>query len=105
VKVSHLSYVGDALVGENTNIGAGTITCNYDGFQKHRTEIGKDVFVGSHSTLVAPVNLGDGSMVAAGSVVTSGVYPAGGLIVGRSRTEVKEQWAAQWRNKKSKNDQ
>jgi len=103
VKVSHLSYVGDASVGANTNIGAGTITCNYDGFNKSRTEIGKDVFVGSNSTLVAPVTIGDGAMTAAGSVVTSGVYPADSLVVGRSRTEVKEQWAAQWRNKKKKN--
>lgn len=101
VKVSHLSYVGDATVGANTNIGAGTITCNYDGFSKSRTEIGADVFVGSHSTLIAPVKLEDGLMVAAGSVVTSGEYPAGSLVVGRSRTEVKEQWAAQWRNKRA----
>lgn len=104
VKVSHLSYIGDASVGMNTNIGAGTITCNYDGYKKHQTEIGSDVFVGSNSTLVAPIHLGDGSFVAAGSVVTSGVYPAGGLVIGRNRTEVKEQWAAQWRNKKSKNE-
>lgn len=105
VKASHLTYIGDAIVGENSNIGAGTITCNYDGFNKSRTEIGRDTFVGSNSTLVAPIKLGDGSFVAAGSVVTSGDYPSGALIVGRSRTEVKEQWAAQWRNKKSKNDQ
>ncbi len=105
VKASHLTYIGDAVVGENSNIGAGTITCNYDGFHKSRTLIGKDVFVGSNSTLVAPIHLGDGSFVAAGSVVTSGEYPAGALVVGRSRTEVKEQWAAQWRNKKTKNVQ
>ena len=105
VKASHLTYIGDAIVGENSNIGAGTITCNYDGFNKSRTEIGRDTFVGSNSTLVAPIKLGDGSFVAAGSVVTSGDYPSGALVVGRSRTEVKEQWAAQWRNKKSKNDQ
>lgn len=105
VKASHLTYIGDAIVGENSNIGAGTITCNYDGFNKSRTEIGRDTFVGSNSTLVAPIKLGDGLFVAAGSVVTSGDYPSGALVVGRSRTEVKEQWAAQWRNKKSKNDQ
>lgn len=104
-KASHLTYIGDAFVGENTNVGAGTITCNYDGFNKSRTEIGRDVFVGSNSTLVAPIKLGDGSFVAAGSVVSSGDYPAGALVIGRSRTEVKEQWAAQWRNKKSKNVQ
>jgi bifunctional UDP-N-acetylglucosamine pyrophosphorylase/glucosamine-1-phosphate N-acetyltransferase len=105
VKASHLSYIGDAVVGEETNIGAGTITCNYDGFHKSRTEIGRDVFVGSNSTLVAPIHLGDGSFVAAGSVVTSGNYPSGAMVIGRSRTEVKEQWAIQWRNKKSKNVQ
>jgi bifunctional UDP-N-acetylglucosamine pyrophosphorylase / glucosamine-1-phosphate N-acetyltransferase len=105
VKASHLTYIGDAIVGENSNIGAGTITCNYDGFHKSRTQIGKDVFVGSNSTLVAPIHLGDGSFVAAGSVVSSGEYPDGALVIGRSRTEVKEQWAAQWRNKKTKNVQ
>jgi bifunctional UDP-N-acetylglucosamine pyrophosphorylase / glucosamine-1-phosphate N-acetyltransferase len=104
VKASHLTYIGDAFVGENTNIGAGTITCNYDGYNKSRTEIGSDVFVGSNSTLVAPIKLGDGSFVAAGSIVGSGEYPSDALVIGRSRTEVKEQWAAQWRNKKLKND-
>ena len=104
-KASHLTYIGDAEVGENTNIGAGTITCNYDGFQKSRTVIGRDVFVGSNSTLVAPIRLGDGSFVAAGSVVSSGEYSSDAMVIGRSRTEVKEQWAAQWRNRKSKNGQ
>ncbi len=104
-KASHLTYIGDATVGENANIGAGTITCNYDGFNKSRTVIGRDAFVGSNSTLVAPVHLGDGSFVAAGSVVSSGEYPAEALVIGRSRTEVKEQWAVQWRNKRSKNGQ
>lgn len=104
VKASHLTYIGDAIVGENTNIGAGTITCNYDGFKKSRTLIGRDAFIGSNSTLVAPIKLGDGSFVAAGSVVSSGDYPSESLVIGRSRTEVKEQWAAQWRNKKSKID-
>lgn len=105
VKASHLSYIGDAVIGENSNIGAGTITCNYDGFEKSRTEIGRDVFVGSNSTLVAPIKLGEGSFVAAGSVASSGEYPAGALVIGRSRTEVREQWAAQWRNRKSKSGQ
>ena len=105
VKASHLTYIGDAEIGENSNIGAGTITCNYDGFQKSRTQIGRDVFVGSNSTLVAPLMLGDGLFVAAGSVVSSGQYPADGLVIGRSRTEVKEQWASQWRNKKAKSGQ
>lgn len=72
-KISHLSYVGDASVGEDANIGAGTITCNYDGYLKYRTTIGKGVFVGSNSALVAPVTLGDGAMVAAGSVITRDV--------------------------------
>lgn len=100
VKASHLTYIGDAIIGENTNIGAGTITCNYDGFNKSRTQIGRDAFIGSNSTLVAPIKIGDGSFVAAGSVVSSGDYPSEALVIGRSRTEVKEQWAAQWRNKK-----
>lgn len=74
-KISHLSYVGDASVGEEANIGAGTITCNYDGYLKYKTTIGRGVFVGSNSALVAPITLGDGSMVAAGSVITEDVAP------------------------------
>jgi bifunctional UDP-N-acetylglucosamine pyrophosphorylase / glucosamine-1-phosphate N-acetyltransferase len=74
-KISHLSYIGDASVGESANIGAGTITCNYDGYLKYKTTIGKGVFVGSNSALVAPVTLGDGAMVAAGSVITEDVAP------------------------------
>ena len=74
-KISHLSYVGDASVGEEANIGAGTITCNYDGYLKYKTTIGRGVFVGSNSALVAPVTLGDGAMVAAGSVITADVAP------------------------------
>ncbi len=81
VKMHHFSYLGDADVGENTNIGAGTITCNYDGVQKNRTTIGRDVFVGSDSMLIAPVTLGDGAMTAAGSVVTKDV-PPGGRVAG-----------------------
>lgn len=83
-KVSHLSYVGDATVGENANIGAGVITCNYDGYHKYRTQIGKDVFVGSNSALVAPVTIGDGAIIAAGSVITENVE-ANALALGRSR--------------------
>jgi bifunctional UDP-N-acetylglucosamine pyrophosphorylase / glucosamine-1-phosphate N-acetyltransferase len=97
--VSHLSYIGDGAVGERTNIGAGTIFCNYDGFGKHRTEIGDGVFVGSNSTLVAPVSIEDGAMIAAGSVVTSDV-PENALAIGRGRQENKLEWAAQWRKKK-----
>lgn len=98
VSVSHLSYIGDASVGSNSNIGAGTITCNYDGFNKHRTQIGKDAFVGSNSTLVAPVTIGDGAFVAAGSSITKDV-PKDALALGRARQEVKEEWAVQWRHK------
>ena len=100
VSVSHLTYIGDANVGEGTNVGAGTITCNYDGFTKNRTEIGKGVFVGSNSTLVAPVKIGDGAFIAAGSVVTKDV-PEDALAVARSRQENKEQWAKSWRKRKT----
>ena len=87
-KVNHLSYIGDADIGEKTNIGAGTITCNYDGVFKHRTVIGKRVFVGSDTMLVAPVRLGDDAMTGSGSVITSDV-PAGALALGRARQETK----------------
>jgi bifunctional UDP-N-acetylglucosamine pyrophosphorylase/glucosamine-1-phosphate N-acetyltransferase len=75
VKAGHLTYLGDATVGERANIGAGTITCNFDGVDKHETAIGADAFIGSNSSLVAPVTLGDGSMTGAGSVVTRDVGP------------------------------
>jgi bifunctional UDP-N-acetylglucosamine pyrophosphorylase / glucosamine-1-phosphate N-acetyltransferase len=81
-KANHLSYLGDSEVGAGTNIGAGTITCNYDGFNKHRTMIGAGTFIGSNATLVAPVSIGDGAFVAAGSVVTRDV-PADALTIGR----------------------
>jgi bifunctional UDP-N-acetylglucosamine pyrophosphorylase / glucosamine-1-phosphate N-acetyltransferase len=100
-KINHLSYVGDADVGAASNIGAGTITCNYDGFDKHKTIIGDGVFVGSNSTLVAPVKLEDGSYVAAGSVVTHTV-PKDSLIIARARSVLKEGWAALYRNRKKK---
>jgi bifunctional UDP-N-acetylglucosamine pyrophosphorylase/glucosamine-1-phosphate N-acetyltransferase len=92
-KANHLTYLGDAEVGEGTNIGAGVITCNYDGVNKHMTKIGKGVFVGSDSTLVAPVTLEDGSYIAAGSCITKTV-PAGSLAVGRARQITKEGWVA-----------
>jgi bifunctional UDP-N-acetylglucosamine pyrophosphorylase/glucosamine-1-phosphate N-acetyltransferase len=92
-KANHLAYIGDARVGEGANIGAGTITCNYDGKHKHRTEIGKGAFIGSNSALVAPVTIGDGAYVGSGSVITDDV-PAGALAVGRGRQVVKEGWAA-----------
>jgi bifunctional UDP-N-acetylglucosamine pyrophosphorylase/glucosamine-1-phosphate N-acetyltransferase len=95
-KVNHLSYIGDADVGAGTNIGAGTITCNYDGYAKHRTTIGARVFVGSHSTLVAPVALGDGAFTAAGSVVTRDV-PADAMAFGRARQDNAEGRAAAFR--------
>ena len=83
VKVGHLTYLGDAHVGEHTNIGAGTITCNYDGVFKHRTVIGRDAFIGSDTMLVAPVRVGDGAMTASGSVVTQDV-PPGALALSRA---------------------
>ena len=92
-KANHLAYVGDASVGEGANIGAGAITCNYDGATKHRTEIGKGAFIGSNSALVAPVRIGDGAYVGSGSVITRDV-PADALALGRGRQTVKEGWAA-----------
>lgn len=92
VSAGHLSYLGDAEIGPRTNIGAGTITCNYDGVDKHRTVIGADAFVGTHSTLVAPVTLGEGAWTAAGSAITENV-PAGALGIGRARQVNKEGWA------------
>ena len=87
-KANHLAYLGDAEIGERTNVGAGTITCNYDGFAKYRTVIGRDVFVGSDAVLVAPVKLGDGSFVTAGSVITDNVEPDA-MAFGRARQEQK----------------
>jgi bifunctional UDP-N-acetylglucosamine pyrophosphorylase/glucosamine-1-phosphate N-acetyltransferase len=84
VKASHLSYIGDASVGTGTNIGAGTITCNYDGYNKHRTTIGAHVFVGSDTALVAPVSVGDGAVIGAGSVITEDVEPDA-LVLARGR--------------------
>lgn len=87
-KVNHLSYVGDARVGEGANIGAGTITCNYDGVSKHHTDIGARTFIGSNTCLVAPVSVGDEAMTATGTVVTKNV-PAGAMAVGRAKMEIK----------------
>lgn len=91
-KAGHLAYLGDAEIGAEVNIGAGTITCNFDGRSKHRTEIRNDAFVGSNSTLVAPVSVGSGAYIAAGSVITSEV-PADALGVGRGRQVNKDGWA------------
>jgi bifunctional UDP-N-acetylglucosamine pyrophosphorylase/glucosamine-1-phosphate N-acetyltransferase len=92
-KASHLTYLGDAVIGEGVNVGAGVITCNYDGERKHTTTIGDGVFVGSDSTLVAPVSIGDGAYIGAGSCITEPV-PAGALAIGRSRQVTKEGWVA-----------
>jgi bifunctional UDP-N-acetylglucosamine pyrophosphorylase/glucosamine-1-phosphate N-acetyltransferase len=96
VKANHLAYIGDARVGADTNIGAGTITCNYDGYRKHLTEIGAGTFVGSNSTLVAPVRIGERAYVAAGSVVTAEV-PADAVAFGRSRQVNKDGFASRLR--------
>ena len=92
-KVNHLTYIGDAFIGARTNIGAGTITCNYDGINKHVTRIGADAFIGSNSALVAPVSIGDGAYIASGSVITADV-PDDAVAFGRARQENKEGRAA-----------
>lgn len=98
-KANHLTYIGDARVGAGSNIGAGTITCNYDGYEKHFTDIGTKVFVGSNTALVAPVKIGDGATIAAGSVITADV-PAHALAITRSELRVKEGWALRYRKMK-----
>ena len=100
-KVNHLSYIGDARVGANANIGAGTITCNYDGFVKHRTDIGAGAFIGSNSALVAPVTIGDGAYVGSGSVITKNVE-ADALAVARGRQETRAGWAKAFRARRRK---
>ena len=97
-KANHLSYLGDGEVGAGANIGAGTIFCNYDGFFKHRTVVGRAAFVGSNSSLVAPVTIGDEAYVGSGSVVTKNV-PAGSLALERSEFSVREGWATRFRQK------
>ncbi len=98
-KVNHLTYIGDAVIGAKANIGAGTITCNYDGFAKHKTEIGAGAFIGSNASLVAPVKIGDGAIVGAGSVVTLDVE-ADALAVARGRQQAFPGWAARFRKHK-----
>jgi bifunctional UDP-N-acetylglucosamine pyrophosphorylase/glucosamine-1-phosphate N-acetyltransferase len=100
-KANHLAYLGDAEIGDGTNIGAGTITCNYDGAHKHPTHIGKDAFIGSNSTLVAPLEIGDASYIGAGSVITDPV-PAKALALGRARQVIKEGWVAKRKKNKKK---
>ena len=95
-KANHLAYLGDADIGDNANIGAGTITCNYDGTNKHKTTVGKNSFIGTNSSLVAPVTIGKGAYVGAGSVITKDV-PDESLAVARGKQVIKEDWA---KNKK-----
>jgi bifunctional UDP-N-acetylglucosamine pyrophosphorylase/glucosamine-1-phosphate N-acetyltransferase len=96
VKANHLAYIGDARVGSKTNVGAGTILCNYDGFRKHRTDIGAGAFIGSNTSLVAPVKVGDGAYIGSGSVITKDV-PADALALERSEQSVRPGWAAKFR--------
>ncbi|MCZ6765087.1 MAG: DapH/DapD/GlmU-related protein, partial [Alphaproteobacteria bacterium] len=97
-RINHLTYVGDAEIGAGTNIGAGTITCNYDGATKHKTVIGEDVFIGSNTVLIAPVEIGDGAFVAAASAITQNVEP-GGLAVARARQVTKPERGRQLKEK------
>ena len=97
-KAPHLTYVGDAEVGEKANLGAGTITCNYDGVNKHRTVIGKGAFIGSNAALVAPVTIGDGALVGAGSTITEDV-PADAIVTTRGTRKVKESAAQRYRDR------
>jgi bifunctional UDP-N-acetylglucosamine pyrophosphorylase / glucosamine-1-phosphate N-acetyltransferase len=99
VKANHLSYLGDCAVGESSNIGAGTITCNYDGYKKSTTTIGKNVFIGSNSSLIAPVSIGDGATVAAGSVITKNVE-SDALGITRAEQKTVPEWS---KNKRAKN--
>jgi bifunctional UDP-N-acetylglucosamine pyrophosphorylase / glucosamine-1-phosphate N-acetyltransferase len=100
-KVNHLTYIGDASVGARANVGAGTITCNYDGFDKHRTEIGARAFIGSNSSLVAPVKIGEGAYVGSGSVISKDVAPDA-LALTRSSQEERQGWAAQMRERRGR---
>jgi bifunctional UDP-N-acetylglucosamine pyrophosphorylase/glucosamine-1-phosphate N-acetyltransferase len=100
VKVNHLTYIGDTHIGANANIGAGTITCNYDGFNKHKTQIGEGAFVGSNSSLVAPVKIGKGAYIGSGSVIARDV-PDDALAVERSQQSLREGWAKRFREMKA----
>lgn len=100
-KMAHLTYVGDSDVGEECNFGCGTITCNYDGFKKHRTTIGSHVFVGCNTNFIAPVAVEDGAFIAAGTTVSEDV-PEDALVIGRARQEVKESWAEENRRRHGK---
>jgi bifunctional UDP-N-acetylglucosamine pyrophosphorylase/glucosamine-1-phosphate N-acetyltransferase len=98
-KVNHLSYIGDTEMGDNVNIGAGTITCNYDGANKHKTVIGNDVFVGSCTQLVAPVSVGEGATIGAGSTITKDA-PAGELTLSRAKQMTLKGWQRPVKEKK-----
>jgi len=100
-KVNHLSYIGDAEVGAGVNVGAGVITCNYDGFNKHPTVMGPGAFIGSNVNLVAPVRVGAGAVVGAGSTITKNV-PADALVLERSSVVVKAGWARERRQRSKK---
>ena len=101
-KVNHLSYIGDAIIGKNVNIGAGTITCNYDGVNKYRTEIGNQVFVGSNTALVAPLRLGDRVTIGAGSVITQNIS-ADSLAFTRADLQEKPDWLSPIKKKTNQN--
>ncbi len=101
VKAKHLSYIGDTFIGQNSNIGAGTITCNHDGVNKHKTEIGDNAYIGSNNTLIAPIKIGNGAYTAAGSTLNKDV-PADSLAIGRARQEVKPGYAKKLRKKNHK---
>ena len=103
-KVNHLTYIGDANVGARANVGAGTITCNYDGFDKHRTEIGAGAFIGSNSSLVAPVKIGEGAYVGSGSVISKDVAPDA-LALSRAPQEERPGWAAERRKQRKQRKQ
>jgi bifunctional UDP-N-acetylglucosamine pyrophosphorylase/glucosamine-1-phosphate N-acetyltransferase len=100
-KVNHLTYIGDTSIGARANIGAGTITCNYDGIAKHRTEIGAGAFIGSNSSLVAPVKIGEGAYVGSGSVISKDVSPDA-LALTRAPQEERPGWAARFRKRQTR---
>jgi bifunctional UDP-N-acetylglucosamine pyrophosphorylase/glucosamine-1-phosphate N-acetyltransferase len=97
-KASHLSYIGDAIIGKNVNVGAGTITCNYDGYRKNQTIIGDNVFIGSDTQLVAPVKIGNDCLIAAGTTVTKDTPPFS-LVLSRVPQQVKENWVISYRKR------
>ncbi len=103
-KINHLSYIGDARVGPRANIGAGTITCNYDGFDKHCTNIGADAFIGTNNSLIAPITIGNGAMTAAGSTISQDVA-AGALAIERADLKQKSGWASKFRERKRRGKQ